>query len=84
MSGLIRGGRQTKTNLEMLMTIEEIRKRIAEIDSMSGDPEMAHGMEDDLRADFIKYIAKNGHDPFAAMASEILKTDDMNFPRWYA
>ena len=66
------------------MDIEEIKKRIQEIASKSGDDETQHGQEDALRAAFIEAVAREGSYPWAEMAKEILKTDDMDFARWCA
>lgn len=67
------------------MTTEEIQKRLDDIRASSGDSEIAHGMDDRLRADFIKYIATFDSLPsLAAKARMILTTDDMQFERWTA
>jgi len=67
------------------MNLEEIKKRINEIevigDDYTGD---SHRMEDDLYKDFIIYVSKNKKYPeLQKMAKEILKTENINFPRWY-
>jgi hypothetical protein len=61
-----------------------IRQRVWEIASMAHDPEAAHGEEDRLHKQFIEYIASHGPDPFAEMAKEVLKTEDIDFSRWCA
>lgn len=67
------------------MTLEEIRWHVGRIEASKRDFEKAHGMEDDLYADFIKYIAslKNCHG-LPEMAKEVLKTQDINFVRYCA
>ena len=67
------------------MTLEEIRWRVGQIEASKRDYEKAHGMEDDLYANFIKYIAslKNCHG-LPAMAKELLKTQDISFVRYCA
>lgn len=65
------------------MTTEDIRKRIAEIKDHIGDPETAHGLEDDLYYDVLEYISK-GKSRIAELARETLKSDDIDFERWCA
>lgn len=66
------------------MDLQYIRDCVASIEAMRGDPESAHGHEDQLRAEFIGWIARNSYSELAEMAREVLKTDAMDFPRWYA
>lgn len=65
------------------MTIEEINERVAKIRESSWDDEVAHGMEDSLREDFIKYVATLDI-PLAAKAKSVLETSEMKFNRWCA
>ena len=65
------------------MTPEEARKRVQDIRDASGDDEVAHGMEDGLYVDFVRFIASQ-EGPHAATAREILKTLDLDFARWCA
>jgi hypothetical protein len=51
--------------------------------SLAGDPECAHGVEDDIYRDALRAIAQ-GTDDAAAIAREALKAADVRFPRWYA
>lgn len=44
---------------------------------------MAHSKEDDLRDDFIKYVASLDGD-VAKLAREVLKTNNIDFARWCA
>lgn len=71
---------------EIFMNIKEIQRRVAEIKECAAadDDEAAHAREDRLYEDFIVYISKNGSDEVKAMATEILKTADIKFSRWYA
>ena len=64
------------------MNIDEIKKRVAEIDAIKDDPEKAHISERALMDDFIKHIADNGPADLAEMAKEVLKTWDIDFHRW--
>ena len=68
------------------MTIEEIRARIEEIISLAGDDETQHSREDRLYLDFIRYVASLGDrvPPLAEQAAEILRTQELDFCRWYA
>jgi hypothetical protein len=72
------------------MTITEIRKRIAEVLAIS-DPEEAHGRDDDLRRDFIRWLADGAVLPngetaqpsyISECAEEITRTN--NIRRWFA
>ena len=50
----------------------------------NSDPEVAHGLEDNLYETFIKSIAKDGPDNLKKIAKKILKTKKIDFPRWCA
>lgn len=66
------------------MDINEIKQRVQRIEQAKGDCECAHGMEDQLMQDFIRYIAENAPRGLARMAREVLKTEDIDFPRYCA
>ena len=67
------------------MTIEEIKKRVERIKAMAGDDESAHGAEDQLRAEFIEYVASLTELPsLSAKAQIIQSTQDIDFARWCA
>lgn len=68
------------------MTLKEIRDRLLEITEVSADPEAAHSCEDVLYEDFIRFISTSERVPAAIkeMAQAVLKTKDVNFPRWTA
>ena len=66
------------------MTLDEIKERIEKIRAMAGDDEVAHGAEDDLRRDFIRYVARIGMPSLAEKASVVLSTDEIEFERWCA
>lgn len=69
------------------MTIKDIQDRIDHIKSIVHDDEVAHGREDKLRADFIKYVGtlENNTDVnLAQKARLVLTTNDIEFTRWYA
>ncbi len=64
------------------MNIDDIRKRVELIADKAWDDEMAHAEEDSLYRDLVSEIADHGPEPWASMASEALKTKDINFVRW--
>jgi hypothetical protein len=63
--------------------INEIRTRVARIEAIRHDDEVAHSMEDDLYADVLRAIA-NGAENAAELAREALRTGDIDFARWTA
>lgn len=65
------------------MTKDEIRKTIAFIKGCSGDNEVAHVCEDDLKDEFIEFVAERD-DELGELAKEVLKVNDLDFVRWYA
>ena len=65
------------------MDIQTIKKRIEEIRELRSDYKLAHGLEDNLYIDFIKYIARQKGE-YAKEAREILKTDKIDFNRYCA
>ncbi len=68
------------------MDRETILKRIEAIRADAGDPESAHGMEDELWSDLLKEIstgAVQGKDAIE-LATLALTTVEIIFPRWCA
>jgi hypothetical protein len=66
------------------MTIEDIKKRIENIELLVGDDEAAHSEEDGLRDDFIRWIAETETGELGEKAKLILSTNDIYFHRWCA
>lgn len=66
------------------MDINEIQKRLTHIQSISGCDDEAHSAEDRLYLDFVQFVAQSGQEPLSSMATEVLKTKDMDFDRWYS
>jgi len=67
------------------MTRDDINKRVQMIADSKGDYEVAHGLEDGLRDDFIAYIASLDLLPaLAEKAKIVLSTNAMEFPRYCA
>lgn len=66
------------------MKVEEIRERVAAIEQMKGDNEIAHIAEDSLYMDVLTDIA-NGQciDP-ADCADAAIKAAGIEFDRWHA
>lgn len=66
------------------MTLIEIEDRVETIDRIKGDYEMAHAMEDRLMRDFVEFVAQSGDDHMATLARAVLKTEELDFPRYCA
>lgn len=66
------------------MTLKHIKEVVSDIEKIREDDEEAHGKEDDLYRDFVKYIARTGTKEQKEKAKEILKTSNIEFARWYA
>lgn len=66
------------------MTLEDIEQEIAHIRECVGDPEIAHGREDKLYRDFVRFIATEAPEAYAMLATAILQTRSLCFPRWCA
>lgn len=66
------------------MTVDEVKKRVAEIASFKSDDETAHSAEDDLHQEVLAAIRDGKCDDPAACAGEALKTIEIDFCRWCA
>lgn len=66
------------------MNIDYIKHCVETIKSAQGDCEFAHGMEDELRKQFIQHVADGDFGELSVMAKEVLKTLDLDFPRYCA
>lgn len=65
------------------MTTEEIKAKLMAINADSGDPEEAHGMEDELYVDFVKYVASlDDLSSLSEKAKLVLSSRYIRFPRW--
>lgn len=64
------------------MKKNEVEARVEAIRMCAGDPESAHGMEDDLYVEILQ-LAAEGHD-VQEIAAIALKVQEMDFARWYA
>lgn len=65
------------------MTSREIHDRVQAILEARGDDETAHAMEDQLRSDFIHYIAATDT-KLGGLAEAVLGTEAISFNRWCA
>ena len=65
------------------MTPTDITRRIEAIACKLDDPERAHGMEDALRLDFIKFVAKTDNVPISVRrkAKQIIEVSTWDYPR---
>lgn len=70
------------------LTMKEVRRRIEDIRASAGDPEGAHGMQDELYLDVLKAVAASGwvaqRDRAVRLAQAVLVVEDIEFPRWMA
>ena len=66
------------------MDLKEAKARVGDIKKGKDDDELAHGLEDKLYADFVRYIANGGKKDLRKIANELLKTEDIDFARWCA
>lgn len=66
------------------MTIEQVQRRLAEIEGIKGDAEKAHGKEDQLFTDVLRSIANGNCDDPIAVCHEALKSLKIDFPHWCA
>ncbi len=72
------------------MTVEEIKKRVADMGEKRAsdghihyDNTAAHEKEDKLYLDLLKHFAHNAPPEYAELATEALKTQELDFDRWY-
>lgn len=66
------------------MTVDDIRKRLSEIEAEKDDDEVAHSMEDCLYIEVLAAIAAGTCDNPQAAAAEALKAGEIKFHRWCA
>ena len=63
--------------------VDIVREAVVRIASVAGDDETAHGYEDELHVAVLRAIAAGAPDA-AALATEALRTRDLDFARWCA
>lgn len=62
------------------LTVEDVRNRVEAIRAKAYDDEVAHGMEDQLHQDVLRFLSVRGNE----LAREALRTLDIDFSRWCA
>jgi hypothetical protein len=65
----------------MTMNIDEVRRRVAEIEAERANDEMAHCKEDELHQDVLRAIADGTCDDPVACAAAALETEKIEFAR---
>lgn len=66
-----------------MITLTEAAERYAAIRLVACDPEVAHGMEDELRREVLQAIADGAPCP-GALAIVALASESIEFRRWCA
>lgn len=66
------------------MTVDDVKKYVADIDAMRDDDENAHSLEDELHVAVLKAIADGECTDPVGCATEALKTLFIDFSRWCA
>ncbi len=71
--------------MEKLTKVQAI-ELVAEIENCKDDPETAHAEEDELRSWFIECVAADMYTKKECVdvGNIVIKTKDINFPRWCA
>lgn len=88
---LMKGKRQCFIDFKFkscVMTIENIKESISNIESMAGDNEVQHMAEKKLLVSFIEFcrdgITTHNCEDIPELAKEVLKVQDVEFERWCA
>jgi hypothetical protein len=69
------------------VNIFELQKRLEGIRAVAGDPEAAHGLDDDMRRDVLLAICQDrslSEEELRILAAMALSTDEFIKERWYA
>lgn len=66
------------------MTLDDVKKRVADIAAMAGDAEVAHSAEDGLYLELLEAIADSKCEDPQGCAAEAVKTQAIDFERWCA
>lgn len=67
------------------MTADEVQEAVERIRDIAGDDEGAHEAEDGLHQRVLDWISQHSTDSIAReLAREALKTQGIDFARWYA
>ena len=65
-----------------MMTLQEVRERVAEIERIQDNNEAAHTAEDDLYHDVLESLAHCKDRYARRLAAEALKSQKIAFGRW--
>lgn len=65
------------------MDLDHIKSSVEEINRLRWDFETAHSLEDQLYRRFVEHVAEQGGE-LGAMAKQVLKTKEIDFPRYTA
>jgi hypothetical protein len=66
------------------MTKQHIRDRIAEIELVRSDNEVAHIREDKLYYEFVEYVGRTDRGKLGELARELMEVRKLDFARWHA
>lgn len=66
------------------MDLKDVINAVETVEDNKFDPEEAHILEDELHARVLEYIASGKCSDPVKFSSEALKTEKINFARWYA
>lgn len=69
------------------LTLQEAIDYVKEIDMIKNNDESAHSREDDLYSEFIKKLSLGLYSDInevIAISQEIIKTENIDFCRWYS
>lgn len=66
------------------MKVEDVKRRVGEIAARADFNDQAHSMEDSLHSDVLRAIASGTAEDPVACAREALRTEDLEFERWFA
>jgi len=67
-----------------MLTVDQVKERVAKIVQIRSDDEAAHSEEDLLHFEVLQAIADGNCEDPAACAREALKTEEIEFSRWCA
>jgi len=66
------------------MTKQHIRDRVAEIQLVQSDDEVAHIKEDELYYEFVEYVGRTDRGKYGGLARELMEVRKLDFARWHA
>ncbi len=70
--------------MDEVLTVEEVKKYVLEIENEAHDDEAAHSLEDRLYERVLKHISLGICQDPVLCCEEALKTQKINFARWCA